>query len=31
MEKCVNWTELSEHEAEEHVADYLGLAPASVK
>lgn len=26
VEKCVNWTELSEHEAEEHITGYLGLS-----
>lgn len=31
MEKCVNWTELSEHEAEGHITGHLGLAPALVK
>lgn len=31
MEKCVNWTDLSEHEAEGHITDYLDLAPASVE
>lgn len=31
MEKFVNWTQLSEHEAEGHITDHLGLAPAFMK
>lgn len=31
MEKRVNWTELSEHEAEGHITGHLGLAAASGK